>query len=145
MKKLNLIFIVFILSYLVNLFWEVTHSLLYNWNQLPLHNNIYFYIPKILGATLGDAVIILIIFLLNSLFRKGIDWIYSVDKRDYIIFILFGLIFAIGIEIRAIIMNLWTYNQYMPLIFGIGLTPLIQLSITGVIVLFYLQKINKGE
>ncbi len=138
-KKLNLIYAVFIVAvstYLVNLLWEVAHSMLYNWNQLPLKNEVYFYIPKIMGATLGDVSVILTMFLINSIFRKGFTWISSPAKRDYIALVILGLIFAVGIEVRAMLYNLWSYNQYMPLVFGIGLTPLIQLSITGMIVLF---------
>ncbi len=137
----HIIFIVFIFSYLINLFWEVIHSLLYNWSQFPLSNDVYFYIPKILKATLGDAFIISIIFLINSFFRKKIEWAFSIRKNDYLVFILLGLIFAIAIEIRALMLNLWSYNEYMPTILGIGLTPLIQLSITGVIVLFSVKKL----
>ena len=136
----HIIFIVFIFSYLINLFWEVAHSLLYNWSQFPLSNDVYFYIPKILKATLGDAFIISFIFLINSFFRKKTEWVYSIRKNDYLAFILLGLIFAVIIEIRALMLNLWSYNSYMPTILGIGLTPLIQLSITGIITLFFIKK-----
>lgn len=146
MKKIKLniyyaILILFICSYLLNLLWEVVHSLLYNWNQFPLENNIYFYIPKILKATLGDAFIVSIIFAINSLFRKKIEWICLIKKIDYLVFILFGLIFAILIELRALTLGLWSYSQYMPTILGIGLTPLIQLSITGIIALFLTSRL----
>lgn len=143
-KRLNLfsiILIVFVSSYLINLLWEVAHSLLYNWNQFPLKNDVYFYIPKILGATIGDAVTISVIFLINCFLRRGFKWICSPKKIDYFVFILFGLAFAIGIEVRAMLLDLWSYNQYMPLVLGIGLTPLVQLAITGVGTLFLTNKL----
>lgn len=145
-KKSNLInaaLIIAVSTYLVSLLWEVAHSMLYNWNQLPLKNEIYFYIPMIMVSTLGDVFVILTIFLINSIFRKGFTWISFPTKRDYIALTFLGVIFAIGIEIRAMFFNLWSYNQYMPLVFGIGLTPLIQLSITGIIVLFLTSRFVK--
>lgn len=146
MKKENpsgisVVFIIFLFAYLINLLWEVAHSLLYDWNQLPLRNDVYFYIPKILGCALGDAVIILIIFFVNCLFRNGFRWVFLIGKRDYMVFMFLGLLFAVGIEVRAIFLNLWSYSKYMPLVFGIGLTPLIQLSTTGVIVLFLTSRL----
>ena len=80
-KTLKLVTIIFLLSYLINLFWEVAHSFLYNWNKIPLSNNVYFYIPKILFSTFGDAFIILIIFLVIFLFIKGFNWIKSPKKQ----------------------------------------------------------------
>lgn len=140
-SRLSVVFIIFLFAYLINLLWEVAHSLLYDWNQLPLRNDVYFYVPKILGCALGDAVVILIIFFVNCLFRNGFRWVCSVGKRDYMVFIFLGVLFAVGIEVRALLLNLWSYSKYMPLVFGIGLTPLIQLSTTGVIVLLLVRKL----
>ncbi len=131
----------FILSYLLNLLWEVAHSALYNWDKLPLKNDVYSYIPRILGAALGDAFIISLIFLLNCLLRKGCKWITYPEKRDYIILIICGLLSSVIIELNALFSESWSYSQYMPLIFGIGLTPLIQLAITGAIVMFFVRKL----
>ncbi len=127
--------IIFASSYLLNLLWEVAHSMLYNWNISPLKNDVYFYIPKILQATFADALIISGIFLLNCLFRKGCKWIFMPKRADYLLFISAGLISSIIIEVNALSRGLWAYSQHMPLVFGIGLTPLIQLAITGMIVI----------
>jgi len=133
--------ITFILSYLLNLLWEVAHSVLYNWDKLPLKNDVYFYIPRILGAALGDAFIISLIFLLNCSLRKGYKWAAFPEKRDYFVFIIGGLLSSVLIELNALFSGSWSYNLYMPLIFGIGITPLIQLTITGAIVLFFVRKL----
>lgn len=125
--------VLFIAAFLINLLWEVSHSLLYNWNLFPLKNDIYFYVPRILRAALGDAITISIMFFINCIFRKGFYWINSIKGKDYLAFIFLGLIFAIGVEINAMMNNLWSYNEYMPLVLGIGLTPLIQLALTGIV------------
>lgn len=143
-KEVIVLFFVFLFAFLFNLFWEVLHSFLYDWNVFPLKNEISFFIPTILRATLIDAIYILFIFLVNSFIRCGINWINIPKLRDYIIVITLGLLVSFFIELRAIYFGLWNYNKYMPLLFGIGVTPLIQLAIINVIVLLLLKKIYKS-
>ncbi|MEK6936571.1 MAG: hypothetical protein AABW58_00705 [Nanoarchaeota archaeon] len=102
---------------------------------MPLKNDVYFYVYKILKASVIDAFLIVFIFLLNSLYRKNFNWVKEVKRGDYLLFLFLGLIFAVIIEIKAKILNLWSYSESMPLVFGIGLTPLIQLAVTGAITL----------
>lgn len=138
-NKFKLLLAVFVISFFLNLLWENLHSLLYDWNKFPLENNVHFYAYRILKSAFIDGLIITFIFLVNSVFRKELNWINKIKKRDYFLFIFLGLIFAIAIEIKAKIFNTWSYNQYMPLIFGIGLTPLIQLSITGILLIIIIK------
>ena len=144
-KKAFLIVSLIIISFFLNLFWEILHSLLYDWNIPPHENNVYFFIPIILLATLGDVFYILIIFLLWSVVKKNVSWILIPKSNDYIALSFFGIIFALFIEIKAKYYNSWYYNQFMPLVFGIGLTPLIQLSITSILSLYIINKYLKGN
>ena len=142
-KNNNLIIagMILVISFFINLLWEVAHSLLYDWNALPLQNSVQFYVPKILLASLGDVMYIFIILLLLSLFRRGFAWMNNTIKKDYISLAMWGILFAIFIEIKAQTLGLWSYNSYMPLIFGIGLTPLIQLAITSTLSLYIVNKV----
>lgn len=143
-KKRNsfaMIIIVLVISFFLNLLWEVAQSPLYDWNALPLQNNVRFIIPKILLCTLGDVMYIFIMLLLISLFRKGFLWVMKPGKVDYIALVTLGIVFAVFIEIKAKVLRLWSYNSYMPLVFGIGLTPLIQLAITSMLSLFIANKV----
>ena len=110
-------------------------TLLYNWNLMPLKNDIYFYIPHILKATLIDALIISTILFISRKTKS--------DKRHYLIAALLALAFSIFIEIRAKVLNLWAYNQNMPLVFGLGLTPLIQLPIITLITIYLIKEIKE--
>lgn len=144
LKKLSPSFVsvlcaVFAVSYLINLLWEVSHSVLYNWSILPLHNTVYFYVPKILGATLGDAIMLSVIFLVLAVYRTGFLWIRFTRRGDYIFLVCAGLLFAVVVELRAAHLHLWTYASSMPLVAGMGLTPLIQLAITGLATLWVLR------
>ncbi|MDP3918885.1 MAG: hypothetical protein Q8Q35_03235 [Nanoarchaeota archaeon] len=124
---------VFSISFLLNLCWEVSHSVLYDWTILPLKNEFGYYVGRILFSTLGDALAILAIFLIINFIQT---------KFKYYIMIGLGLLYSIIIEIKAKMLNSWTYNEYMPLIFGLGLTPLIQIAITGVLTLLIIDKLK---
>lgn len=131
------IFSIVLIGFFLNLLWEVLHSELYDWDKPPLVNDIYDYCIRItFFASAFDAIWIISFILLNSLIQREFDWLLNPQKRDYIIFIVLGIITAIIIELHAIIFNMWSYNEYMPQIFGVGLTPLIQLAITSYISLY---------
>jgi len=132
-----------VIGFFLNLLWEVLHSLLYDWDKAPLINNIYVYIPRIVFFASGfDAFWIFTFIIWNSLFHRGVEWIKVPQKRDYLTFAAIGVITAIFIELQAIFFNQWEYNEYMPLVFGIGLTPLIQLALTSSISLYLVSHLG---
>lgn len=138
MKKQWMLLLV--LFFLLNLFWEVSHSLLFDWNLPPLQNNVEYYIPRILLSTFGDLVMLTIIFAIISLKNKSWKWINKPSKMDYSIIIILGIVIAIGVEVNAFINEKWHYTEFMPTIFGIGLTPLVQLFTTALIALWLVRK-----
>lgn len=117
MKRILAIFVV---SFAFNFLWEHAHAPLYAAYQGGALTN---YI--LLRAALGDAVIITTL---------GALFIYfpTVGRRRWLIWPL-GLGVAIFIELLALHSGRWAYNSMMPIIplLKIGLTPTIQLALTG--------------
>jgi len=114
-KKL---FIIFIISFLLNFVWENLHSYLY------FHPNGEMMTQGMLfRATLFDA---LFITLLSMLFIK---YTYFRNRKWYALPI--GVVIAILIELSALKTGRWAYNEFMPIIplINTGLTPTIQLGI----------------
>lgn len=115
MKKLALIFAI---AFLLNLVWENLHVNLYaHFQGGPITQ---FHLWR---ATLFDAVFIAslaILFIKNNYFKQRLWWA-----------LVFGLAAAILIEVYAININLWGYNDLMPIIplLNIGLTPALQLGL----------------
>lgn len=141
MKSLHKKILLFIvLAFSVNLVWEVSHSVLYDWNKAPLHNDAYFYISRILFSTFGDLLFLTMIFAAVSLRNVNIKWIENPKKEDYLKIATLGFVISFLVEKRAEILHLWSYNSLMPVIFGIGITPLIQLALTGIFVAWLLQR-----
>ncbi len=135
MRKSKLLLLVPIILTL-NLIWEFSNYKLY----IDLSGT-----PSVLHliiASFADLFLIMFVFLIISIFRKNINWIEKPNKLDYLIIILLGLLIAIAIEVYSLSKGRWSYTDLMPTIFGIGLSPLIQLFTTSILSLWI---INKGD
>ncbi|MDP3882421.1 MAG: hypothetical protein Q8Q31_06095 [Nanoarchaeota archaeon] len=130
-KKLLLLFA---LLFLLNLFWEVAHSPLYDWNP-----QMQDYAPHILAYSFMDAVYISLLFFILSLRNGNINWLNKPRKSDCIFIAVLGLILSMLIEIKAFYLDKWSYNSMMPQIFGLGLSPLLQLAITSLIAIWFVK------
>lgn len=116
------IILVFISAFILNYIWEVLQSSLYSGHQGGQITEFILF-----NATLGDAVIIVLItlpFVFLASFRKHLWGI-----------VLIGFIVAISIEWYALATDRWTYNTYMPIVpfLAVGLTPTIQLALLGIL------------
>lgn len=114
------IFLIFLLSFILNLIWENLHSLLY---AVYMDGKITELI--LVRASLGDAIIISILSLPFLLFPN--------QRQKSWLIIPFGVLVSIIIELYALSVGRWMYNEYMPIIpiLDIGLTPTIQLGLLG--------------
>ena len=129
MKKIFIFLLIFFLAFILNFLWEILHFPLYiDLTGIPKY-------PHLLIATLTDAIIITFIFMLISLLNKNTSWIRHPKISDYLLIIIPTLIIASAIELYSVSNGRWSYKEIMPTIFGIGLSPLIQLAVTGIITL----------
>ena len=113
-------FLIFLVSFFLNLIWENLHSFLY---AGYMGGKITEFI--LLRASVADAGIIT---LLSLLFMS----VPSLKRKSWLI-IFVGVLIAIFIELYALNTGRWAYNEYMPMIpiLGVGLTPTIQLGLLG--------------
>ena len=135
-----IILLIFILGFSLNFIWESFHAIfLYTCCQ---NMDAPSFVRLISYASFIDALVISIMYIAISLF-SGFSWINKPNKRNLLIFLLLGLIIAIWIEYRGVyLLKKWSYSFLMPQIFGIGLSPLVQLVITGLIALWIVRKIT---
>ena len=133
LRYLSLTFIILTL----NIIWEFLHYQLYiDLSGIPST-------VHLLMASGADILIILCVFLMNSYINKSSSWIYNPKAKDYLITIIICLIVAIFIELRALSIGRWAYTSSMPTIFGIGLSPLLQLALTSILGLYLFRRLNK--
>lgn len=123
---------IFFAAFFINLLYEILHSVLY---ETCLAAPLPKYVRLILKAALFDGFWIAafhFIFFVGA--ENGRD-IFSEWRLTP--FLLGLLIFGYLWEIWSVKNDRWKYSSKMPLVFGIGLTPFIQLPLTGILSLLF--------
>lgn len=123
--------VIFLSAFVLNLVWENIHSYLYS-NYMG--GEITQFI--LVRASLFDALLITVILL---------PFIYlQILKNRVFLMLLVATIIAIINEWYGLSTNRWMYNSFMPIIpiIETGLTPTIQLGVTGYISYILDEHIN---
>ncbi|MEN9390161.1 MAG: hypothetical protein RLZZ283_261 [Candidatus Parcubacteria bacterium] len=113
--------LLFHVAFLLNFVWEVWHSQLYTTCRTM---SLTTFVPFITFQSLKDALWITIA--------------YAISPNEYV-FVAGLLLFSALVELHAIKTKRWEYAPEMPKVFGIGLTPLIELAVTGLLAFLLLQ------
>jgi len=135
-----------LLSFFLNLTWEIAHSPLYNWNQPPLTASAGFYAGRILQSSFFDMVWVVVISGLVLLFFS-----FKFDWRVCAIIFFALIVFSFGLEWHRVSEGAWYYKSVMPtlkdfgLSFPVGLSPLIQLAITGILSLSIVSGLTRNK
>ncbi len=139
-KIINVSSYIFIFSFLLNFLWESLHGA---WLYECCQNlTARLFVLHILPATFVDALIISAIYLVGILIFSDNLWFASLNKKKYIYIMSSTLLIAFLIEYHALfITQRWSYTSLMPTIFGIGISPLVQLAIIGLITFYFVKKI----
>lgn len=128
------------LSLALNLAWEIMQIPLYTIFQEESAGSIVY---AVLHCTAGDGLIAAGSFLLAAAALRDPDWIRARPWRGGAIVIATGVAYTAYSEWRNVHqLGSWAYTEAMPLVFGIGLSPLLQwllLPAAGVLVMRRLQ------
>ena len=117
------------------LLWSVAVNYPWEMIQMPLYNAMPFSDPMswliCFRASLGDGVIIVVIWGLGAAMFKDTDWFRRKAFLPILLLLVSGAVIAVLIEIHAINTGRWAYSDLMPIIppFNVGLSPFIQLLI----------------
>ncbi|NTU45713.1 MAG: hypothetical protein HGA99_09395 [Chlorobiaceae bacterium] len=119
-------------AFLLNFCWESLHGLLFEAHPgMPADE----YVPMMLFMALMDTLGIVALYLFTALIVRRWSWVCS--WRNNSIFFLSALAAAFTIEYISInVLHLWHYRTAMPVVFGVGLLPLFQLALTGLLSVF---------
>jgi hypothetical protein len=139
------VLITLVLSFLLNLAWEVV--------QLPLYKNASFNIQHIAFcglASVADAIMVLLIYFVLAQIYKDPIWIRHLNLKRTLIIVLIGATGAVLAEMRHLSQGNWAYASSMPIIpfLNIGLSPVLQFMFTPVLsyyLSFYFLKKNYGS
>jgi hypothetical protein len=136
-KKLLFFAALAVTAFFSNFCWESLHGLLYEGHPGMAAS---VYIPMMLSMAVMDTLSITLLYALTALVCR--TWIWSLDLRNGSFFSLSALVAAYGVEYVALFKSYtWQYSPSMPLLFGVGFFPLIQLAITGLFSVFVARKV----
>lgn len=117
------IFIVIVISFLLNLLWELL--------QLPLYKNADYdfnHIAFCALAAVADVLMILLLYFGLALILKNLFWIQHIKIQQVVIVVLIGGAGAVLSEMRHLALGSWAYDDSMPIIplVNVGISPVLQ-------------------
>ena len=143
LELISIFFSTFVFSFLLNFLWEALHAVyLYQRHDYDASN----YVPMLLYVSSVDSLIIMGLYIGVSITWMNFFWIKIFTKRQLFVFAGIGILVAAVIEILSVFYyQRWVYKELMPTVFGIGISPLSQLSITGLISVWLTRKVLYGK
>ena len=129
----------FFLSFLLNFVWEITQMPLYNEMGMGIHSDYLEFLRIHWEVSLKDALMVVVVYLvIGFLIRnclptgdvpKGQQWVKSFNRGWVMLWVALPIWQAI-VEYHAVYLtHRWAYAESMPLLLGIGLSPILQMLI----------------
>lgn len=116
---------IFAVGTLVNYPWELAQTPLYEGTE-SLSRMLW----HCLLASLGDGLLVLLIFTAGWIAFRQSDWYVRPGWRGYLLMLATGLLIAVAIEwVATGVAGQWRYSERMPQVLGIGLAPIAQMLI----------------
>jgi len=125
MKTGKQIIFLSLIAFILHIVWENM--------QAPLFQGYVSFVahfPMCLVGTAGDVVITLFVYFIVALLKNDVNWISTLNKKDFVILAVIGFFIAVGIEWRALLFGRWAYIEVMPIIpyLEVGFMPIIQMT-----------------
>ena len=120
----------------LNLVWEFVQSPLYT-----DHSNGWRYVAWTrVHCTLGDVLILLGAFWATAAVFRSWRWPKTQPAHAAGVFVGFGLAYTVWSEwFNTSVREAWTYAPAMPLVFGVGLLPLLQWLVLPTVLVLILR------
>lgn len=130
---------VFVFAFFLNFVWESIQAVFLYAGHAEF--SAMFFVRMVVYASTIDGLLITSVFVAGCLLFKSDCWLESYKKKEVLFTVVLGVVIAAIIEIKALFLGQWQYAELMPTIFGIGLSPLVQLAITGALSMFLTSKL----
>lgn len=130
------LFGLFAVALVLNLVWENVQMTLYQ-----SYGSFWQHFPVCARASLWDAGYITALYLGIAFLNNDFFWIRQRQAKNYLLIIGVSLLVAWWIELDALRDGRWAYGERMPLVSGVGLTPLLQLPILSLLSYEVLQRL----
>jgi hypothetical protein len=127
----------------LHLLWEIGHLPFYTlWGEADAWRVALY----VVHCTLGDVLIAVLTYLAVALAWRRMDWPRQRPGAGGTMLVALGLGYTVFSEWYNVYrLGSWAYADAMPLMFGIGLTPLLQWLIVPVVMLVLIRHIRFGR
>ncbi len=124
---LRTLFIFGTVGFLANFFWESMHAFsLYQGHIIGSAE----YIRMMIVVSAKDALLLLLVLAAGVGIFRNLQWYVRISPWEHVFIVAANIFLAVGIEVRALYFdNTWQYSDLMPTIFGVGVSPLLQLVV----------------
>lgn len=141
MFKIVILLIIFgTIALIGSYIWETLHSPIYT---CIYRQNGQRYCRYIWPATFGDVLFLYLIYIGGGIIWKDWYWFTNLNLWKCVFIAVLGTVLAVFLEWRGVYkQKRWNYSDKMPKIFGIGLSPLVQLWGSFIIVSGVTKLIN---
>lgn len=131
MRAIAICVVLFGTGFILNFVWEALHGVyLYRDHDMRASR----YVPMLIYVSVVDGLLILGLAGWTALLRRDLFRHCGSDRGWMPVFGLSAIILAAGIEyVSVYVQGRWAYLPAMPTVFGIGISPLFQLAVTGLI------------
>ena len=138
-KTLLALSTVFIFAYLLNYVWESFHAVFfYQGHDFRAEK----YVLMLNYVAVVDGLLIVGIYVFVAVLWKKALWLKEMNITQAFTTIAMGLLVASLIEYRKVfVLKTWAYLPAMPTIFGIGISPLFQLSASGLLSIWLARRV----
>lgn len=134
-------------SFLLHLLWENAQAPLFaNYVSFAQH------FPICLRATItGDLFMVFLLYLVLALVHRDLQWLERKDvfrhPATWVLPPFIGALFAIIIELRALLEHRWSYTDAMPILpfFPVGIVPVLQMIVVPLVTLLLCRWLLKRQ
>ncbi len=133
---------IFFVSFLLNFLWEISQMGFYSEIGIGSVSNYNQFVKIHWLVSLKDALMVVLVISLISLILK--NWLWTERVNKIWLWLLVLPVWQGIIEYHAVyIAHRWAYLETMPLIFGIGLLPLLQMLILPAVAILIVNEIRR--
>jgi len=122
---------IFIFGILLNIIWEYFHCRLYKTCENMPKKELSMLLT---GMSIKDGFFIILFYLISLLVFREPTLFGNIWQVVLFLFLSFG--FSFVDEKISISKGRWEYNSKMPQILGVGLTPLLEIGVTGLLAIY---------
>ncbi len=129
-------------AYALHFAWEMSHGTLFaSINRLP------FWVATAWCARAAgwDVAISAAAYFAASLAGRSVIWVEQRPGWPFALYFSVGLSITIVIERWALSVGRWEYQETMPTIAGIGLTPLLQWLVVPAAIFFLVRRVSRAK